>query len=79
MTTFEAIRDEAVRLTQHFDDVIAELRYRDTRALSPEQLERRTALVAELARYRDRGGDISITGPALAVAIALLRRSARQR
>jgi hypothetical protein len=52
-TTFEA--REIGRIRTHFDSVLAELGQRDLRTLTPTQRSRRSAIVAELRRYRDRG------------------------
>ena len=46
---------EVKRIRAHFDSVLSELRNADVSALSLDQVRRRTALVAVLDGYRDRG------------------------
>jgi len=46
---------EVRRIRAHFDSVLTELSPRDPRPMTAEQRTRRSALLAELGRYRDRG------------------------
>ena len=46
---------EVQRIRMHFDSVLSELRMRDISTLSSEQAQRRSALVAVLETYRNRG------------------------
>jgi hypothetical protein len=46
---------EVRRIRMHFDSVLSELRTRDVSTLSSEQAQRRSALVAVLEKYRNRG------------------------
>ena len=46
---------EVQRIRAHFDSVLSELRTRDVSALSADRVQRRTALVAVLEGYRNRG------------------------
>jgi len=46
---------EVARVRAHFDSVLTELTARDASSLPDRQRANRAALVAELARYRDRG------------------------
>ena len=46
---------EVKRIRAHFDSVLSELRNRDVSTLSSEQVQRRTALIAVLDSYRNRG------------------------
>lgn len=46
---------EVQRIRMHFDSVLSELRTRDISALSTDRVQRRTALVAVLENYRNRG------------------------
>ena len=46
---------EVARVRAHFDSVLTELTARDASSLTAGQRAHRAALVAELARYRDRG------------------------
>jgi hypothetical protein len=46
---------EVQRIRMHFDSVLTELRIRDISALSSDQAQRRTGLVAVLENYRNRG------------------------
>lgn len=50
-----AIRSDQVRLRQHFDTVLADLRAADTGHLGADQRAARAEHIAELQRYRDRG------------------------
>jgi hypothetical protein len=46
---------EVQRIRMHFDSVLSELRTRDISTLSSEHAQRRTALIAVLEHYRNRG------------------------